>query len=75
MSRLMSFGAERHAIFGWHIQLSRPLCMSRPYESTSVIVHAKITEQSFSVLCHSSRLYESTHVYESTPATKKFCNG
>ena len=71
MSRLMSKGAERHADFlagtpNWVDPMSRLLCISRPYESTSVAVYSKIIEQSFFVLYHRSRPYESTYVYEST---------
>ena len=71
MSRLMSKGAERHANFlagtpNWVDPMSRSMCMSRPYESISVAVYAKITEQSFSILFHRGRPYESTHEHEST---------
>ena len=72
MSRLTSKGAERHADFlagtpNWVNPMSRPLCMSRPYESTSVAVQAKDTELSIFVLHHMSWPHESTPVYESTP--------
>ena len=79
MSWLMSKGAERHTDIlagtpNWVDPMSRPLCMSRSYESTSVAVYVKITEQSFSILYHRSRPHESTHMYESTPVTKKLRN-
>ena len=83
MSWLMSKGVERHADFlagtpNWVDPMSRPLCMSRPYESTSVAVHTKITEQSF-MFCATkvnpmSRLMCMNRPYESTPAMKKLCN-
>ena len=49
MSRLMSKGAERHTDFlagtpNWVDPMSRPLYMSRSYESTSIAVYVKITE-------------------------------
>ena len=71
MSRLMSKEAEQYTNFlagtpNWVDPMSRPLCMSRSYESTSIAVYVKITEQSFSVLFHRSWPHESTHVHGST---------
>ena len=39
LGRPLSKGAERHVIFFWLVHsVSRPLSMSRPYESTSIAV-------------------------------------
>ena len=60
MSRLMTKRAEQHANFLAAHSVSRPLGMSRPYESISAALQAKITEQSFSALFHIGRPHEST---------------